>query len=113
MRTLLKIDKHLAPFTVAVLPLVKKYHQKKTESVFEELLKHFRATYDDTGNIGKRYRRQDAIGTPYCVTIDSQTLEDDTVTVRFRDSMEQDRVRLDEQFGFIESELNSKLEKKG
>jgi len=107
MRTLLKIDKRLAPFTVAVLPLVKKYHQEKTDSVYEELLKHFRATYDDTGNIGKRYRRQDAIGTPYCVTIDNQTLEDDTVTVRFRDSMEQDRVKLDELVAFLEREYKS------
>ncbi len=107
MRTLLKIDKRLAPFQVAVLPLVKKYHQEKTDAVFAMLLKHFHATYDDTGNIGKRYRRQDAVGTPYCVTIDNQTLEDDTVTIRFRDSMAQERLKLDDLVAFIEKELKT------
>ncbi|MBN2503752.1 MAG: glycine--tRNA ligase [Bacilli bacterium] len=105
-RTLLKIDKRLAPYKVAVLPLVKKYHQEKTESVFENVLKRHVAVYDDTGNIGRRYRRQDAIGTPYCVTIDNQTTEDDTVTVRDRDTMEQVRVPIGELNQYLQSKLD-------
>ncbi|MBN2696912.1 MAG: glycine--tRNA ligase, partial [Bacilli bacterium] len=106
IRTLLKIDKRLAPYKVAVLPLVKKYHQEKTESVFENVLKRHVAVYDDTGNIGRRYRRQDAIGTPYCVTIDNQTTEDDTVTVRDRDTMEQVRVPIGELNQYLQSKLD-------
>ena len=94
-RTLLKIDPRLAPYEVAVLPLIKKYHAEKAEAVYLDIIKHFRAVTDDTGNIGRRYRRQDAIGTPYSVTIDNDTLENDTVTIRFRDSMEQIRVPID------------------
>ncbi|MDD3957987.1 MAG: His/Gly/Thr/Pro-type tRNA ligase C-terminal domain-containing protein, partial [Candidatus Izemoplasmatales bacterium] len=94
-RTLLKIDPRLAPYEVAVLPLIKKYHAEKAEAVYLDVIKHFRAVTDDTGNIGRRYRRQDAIGTPYSVTIDNDTLENDTVTIRFRDSMEQIRVPID------------------
>ncbi len=93
-RTLLRINKHLAPYQVNVLPLLKKYHTEKAEEIYENLLQHFVAFYDDAGNIGRRYRRADAIGTPYCVTIDQQTLEDSTVTVRERDSMEQVRVKV-------------------
>ncbi|HOP57611.1 MAG TPA: glycine--tRNA ligase [Bacillota bacterium] len=88
-RTLLKIDKHLAPYQVAVLPLVKKYHQEKSNAVFNMLINDFSAVYDDTGNIGRRYRRQDAIGTPYAVTIDDTTESEGTVTIRDRDSMSQ------------------------
>jgi len=95
-RTLLKINKELAPYQVNVLPLVKKYHTEKAEAVYEQLIKEFVAFYDDAGNIGRRYRRADAIGTPYCVTIDDQTLVDDTVTIRERDSMAQIRVKLEE-----------------
>jgi glycyl-tRNA synthetase len=93
-RTLLKINKELAPYQVTILPLVKKYHTEKAEKVYELLLKNFVAFYDDTGNIGRRYRRQDAIGTPYCVTVDQQTLEDESVTVRERDTMEQVRINI-------------------
>lgn len=96
IRTLLKLNKELAPYQVNVLPLVKKYHTEKSEEVYEQLMKNFVTFYDDAGNIGRRYRRADAIGTPYCVTIDNQTLEDDTVTVRDRDTMEQVRVSLNE-----------------
>ena len=96
VRTLLKLNKELAPYQVNVLPLVKKYHTEKSEEVYEQLMKNFVTFYDDAGNIGRRYRRADAIGTPYCVTIDNQTLEDDTVTVRDRDTMEQVRVSLNE-----------------
>ncbi|MDY0010687.1 MAG: glycine--tRNA ligase [Candidatus Izemoplasmatales bacterium] len=94
VRTLLKINKELAPYQVAVLPLVKKFHNDKAEEVYDLLMKNFVASFDDAGNIGRRYRRQDAIGTPYCITIDNDTLEDDTVTVRERDSMEQIRVKI-------------------
>ncbi len=94
VRTLLKINKELAPYQVNILPLVKKYHTEKAEEVYDVLMNDFVAFYDDAGNIGRRYRRADAIGTPFCVTIDQQTLEDDTVTVRERDSMEQVRVAI-------------------
>lgn len=95
-RTLLRIQKSLAPYQVNVLPLVKKYHSEKANEVYELLLDNFTAFYDESGNIGRRYRRADAIGTPYSVTVDQQTLEDDTVTVRDRDSMEQVRVPMTE-----------------
>jgi len=95
-RTLLKISKDLAPYQVNVLPLVKKYHSEKAEEVYGMLLESFTAFYDESGNIGRRYRRADAIGTPYCVTIDNQTEEDQTVTIRNRDTMEQIRLHIDE-----------------
>lgn len=95
-RTLLKISHELAPYQITVLPLLKKYHSDKAQEVYELLLNHFIVEYDESGNIGKRYRRADAIGTPYCVTIDHQTEEDGTVTVRERDSMQQIRVSIDE-----------------
>ena len=93
-RTLLKLPKALAPVKMTVLPLVKKYHAEKANEVYEQLLQDFEASYDETGNIGRRYRRADAIGTPYCITIDQQTLEDQTVTIRDRDSMDQVRVAI-------------------
>ena len=96
VRTLLKISNELAPYQVNVLPLVKKYHSEKADEVYDLLLQNFTAFYDETGNIGKRYRRADAIGTPFCVTIDNQTEEDNTVTVRERDSMEQVRVNIND-----------------
>ncbi|MGD9963909.1 MAG: His/Gly/Thr/Pro-type tRNA ligase C-terminal domain-containing protein, partial [Candidatus Izemoplasmatales bacterium] len=102
---LLKINKELAPYQVNVLPLVKKYHTEKAEEVFEILLKDFVAFYDDAGNIGRRYRRADAIGTPYCVTIDNETFENNTVTVRDRDSMEQVRVKIEELTAYLKKEF--------
>ncbi len=104
-RTLLKIDKTLAPIKIAVLPLIKKYHREKANAVFKKLIGDFEAFYDETGNIGRRYRRQDAIGTPYCVTIDQDTMEDDTVTVRDRDTMEQIRVPIKELTAFFSDKL--------
>lgn len=89
VRTVLKISKKLAPYQVAVFPLIKKYHNDLADQVYQLLLQEFDATYDDAGNIGKRYRRQDAIGTPLCVTIDNDSLEKGIVTIRDRDSMEQ------------------------
>lgn len=98
-RTFLKLPKELAPVEVAVFPLLKNKPElvKKAQEVYSLIKKEIpRSAYDDNGNIGKRYRRQDEIGTPQCVTIDFDTLEDDTVTVRNRDSGKQERVSIDE-----------------
>lgn len=94
-RIVLHLHPTLAPYKVAVLPLSKKL-SKKAEEVYTSLSKRFMCDYDESGSIGKRYRREDEIGTPYCVTIDFDTLEDDTVTIRDRDTMEQVRVKIDE-----------------
>ncbi|HEY8444084.1 MAG TPA: glycine--tRNA ligase [Clostridia bacterium] len=99
-RVVLKLHPALAPIKVAVLPLQKKLSDK-AEEVYRNLCKKFRADYDETGSIGKRYRRQDEIGTPYCVTIDFETLENDTVTVRDRDTMQQIRLKIDELADYI------------
>ncbi len=96
-RTVLKLHPRLAPIKVAVLPLVRKDGQPElAQEVFELLRGQMQAEYDEGGSIGKRYRRQDEIGTPFCVTIDHQSLEDRTVTVRDRDSLEQERVAVDD-----------------
>ena len=96
-RTVLKLHPRLAPIKVAVLPLVRKDGQPElAHEVFELLRGQMQAEYDEGGSIGKRYRRQDEIGTPFCVTIDHQSLEDRTVTVRDRDSLEQERVAVDD-----------------
>jgi glycyl-tRNA synthetase len=98
-RVVLKLPAHLAPVRVAVSPLLKNKPElvKKATEVYALLKQEFgNVMYDDNGNIGKRYRRQDEIGTPYCVTIDFDTLEDDTVTVRNRDTTEQERVKIAE-----------------
>ena len=104
VRTVLHLHPALAPFKVAVLPLSKKLSDKANE-VYEKLSKKFMCDYDESGSIGKRYRRQDEIGTPYCVTIDFDTLEDNTVTVRDRDTMEQVRVSVDELGKWIEEKV--------
>ena len=92
-RVVLKIPAPLAPVKVAVLPLVKKDGlPEKSRLIFDQLKFDFMIQYDDKDSIGKRYRRQDAIGTPYCITVDHQTLQDDTVTIRYRDTMEQERI---------------------
>lgn len=93
VRTVLKLHPALSPFKVAVLPLSKKLNEK-AEEVFGQLAKEFMTDFDDAGSIGKRYRREDEIGTPYCVTVDFDTLEDGAVTIRDRDTMEQVRVPL-------------------
>ncbi|MCY0876141.1 MAG: glycine--tRNA ligase [Firmicutes bacterium] len=90
-RTVLHFHPALAPYTVAVLPLSKKLGQE-AQSVFADVVKEFSADYDESGSIGKRYRRHDEIGTPYCVTVDFQSSEDGCVTIRDRDTMEQERV---------------------
>lgn len=96
-RTVLKIHPELAPITVAIFPLVKNEELVKiAKNIYEFLKLHFDVVYDDSGSIGRRYRRQDAIGTPYCITIDHQTLEDKSVTIRDRDTMRQERVMISE-----------------
>jgi glycyl-tRNA synthetase len=96
-RTVLKLHPRLAPIKVAVLPLVRKDGQPElAREVFDALRGPLQAEYDEGGSIGRRYRRQDEIGTPYCVTIDHQSLQDRTVTVRDRDSLEQERAAIDE-----------------
>jgi len=103
-RTVLKLHPALAPYKVAVLPLSKKLADKADE-VYTSLSKSFMCDYDDAGSIGKRYRREDEIGTPYCVTIDFDTLEDGCVTVRDRDTMEQVRIKIEEVESYIQEKL--------
>lgn len=108
-RTVLKIPAILAPVKAAVLPLINKDGlPEKAREILDELKFSVNAQYDGKDAIGRRYRRQDAIGTPYCVTVDHQTLEDGTVTIRERDSMEQKRVSLDEVVKEIEASVDLK-----
>ena len=101
-RTVLKLQNDIAPNFIAILPLMKKKDLKsKAIEVFDALKKDFACAYDETQTIGKRYRRQDEIGTPYCVTIDYDTLSDGTVTIRNRDTMKQDRVSIDDLSAFF------------
>ena len=93
-RVVLHLHPALAPFKVAVLPLSKKLSEK-AEEIYADLSKEFMCDYDEAGSIGKRYRREDEIGTPYCITVDFDTLEDNMVTIRDRDTMEQVRVEID------------------
>ena len=104
VRTVLKLHPALAPFKAAILPLTKKLSEKSDE-IYDELLKYFMIDTDVSGSIGKRYRRQDEIGTPFCITVDFDTLEDECVTVRFRDTMEQERIKISELKDFIEKSL--------
>ncbi len=97
---MLHLHPALAPFKCAVLPLSKKLSEAAGE-VYAELRKNFMVDFDDSGSIGKRYRRQDEIGTPYCITFDFDSLEDGAVTVRDRDTMEQERVKIGELSAYI------------
>ena len=105
VREVMKIHPAIAPYKVAILPLVKKYHSEKANEIFETLKKEFMCTYDETGNIGKRYRRQDVAGTPYCITIDEDTLEKGTVTVRDRDTMQQETIKIEEITDYINKKI--------
>jgi glycyl-tRNA synthetase len=106
-RTVLKIHPTLAPMKAAVLPLTKKDGlPEKAKEIFKELKYDFHVQYDEKDAIGKRYRRQDAIGTPFCITIDHQTLEDDTVTIRERDSMSQERIPVSEILNIIRQKVD-------
>ena len=104
MRTVLRLHPALAPVKVGVLPLFKKLGEG-AQKIYAELSKYFNCEYDDRGNIGKRYRRQDEIGTPFCVTYDFDSETDHAVTVRDRDSMEQERVAISELKAYLEKKL--------
>ena len=103
---MLKLHKDIAPIKVAVLPLSKKEELATPAlALFRKLSERFMCEYDDSQSIGKRYRRQDEIGTPYCVTVDFDTLNDNAVTVRDRDSMKQERIKIDELVKYIEEKM--------
>ena len=104
-REVMKFIPALAPYKVAVLPLVKKYHSEKALEIYHELSKNFMTNYDEAGSIGKRYRRNDAIGTPWCITVDDETLNNETVTIRDRDTMEQVTLKLSEVKAYIEERI--------
>lgn len=104
VRNVLHIHPALAPYKAAILPLSKKLSEKADE-VYAELRKKFNVEYDEAGSIGKRYRRQDEIGTPFCITVDFDTLEDNAVTVRDRDTMEQVRIKIEELENYIAAKL--------
>ena len=103
-RVVLHLHPALAPYKVAVLPLSKKLSEK-AEEIYEKLSKKFMCDYDEAGSIGKRYRREDEIGTPYCITVDFDTLEDGKVTVRDRDTMEQVRLDIEELDEYISKKI--------
>ena len=104
VRTVLHLHPAIAPFKVAVLPLSKKLSEK-SEEVYDMLSKSFVCDYDEAGSIGKRYRREDEIGTPYCVTVDFDTLEDEAVTIRDRDTMKQERVKIQDLEKWIQDKI--------
>ncbi len=107
-RVWLSLPAKLAPYKVAVFPLLKNKPElvAKAREIFNELSKHFMTAWDDRGNVGKRYYSQDEIGTPYCVTVDFDSLEDNTVTIRHRDTMEQVRVKIEELVNYISHRIN-------
>ena len=94
-REIFKIHPYLAPYKVTILPLIKKLHSEKAKEIYKDLSKYFMCTYDESGSIGKRYRRSDACGTPFAITIDDDTINNNTVTLRNRDTMEQTTISLD------------------
>jgi glycyl-tRNA synthetase len=106
-RVVLRLPSFLAPVKLAVMPLVKKDGLPDiAEKIVHDLKFDFNCQYDDKDSIGRRYRRQDAIGTPYCITIDHQTLEDKSVTIRYRDSMLQDRVQIEKLVEIIKEKVS-------
>lgn len=107
-RTVLKFHPKLAPVTVGILPLVKKDGMPEQAHKMEDMLKeHFNTFYDEKGAIGRRYRRMDEIGTPYCITIDGESVEEGTVTVRDRDSMQQERLPMENVPGYLIDQINN------
>ena len=105
-RTVLKIPDFLAPYKLAILPLVKKDGLSEyARKLYDDLKIHYNITYDEKDAIGRRYRRQDAIGTPLCLTIDHDSIKDNSVTLRFRDSMDQIRVKVSD----IKIEIDKKV----
>jgi len=105
IREVMKLSPYLAPYKVCVLPLIKKNHSEKAMELYEKFSKHFMTSYDEAGNIGKRYRRNDAIGTPFCITVDDETINNNTVTIRSRDTMEQITLPVDEVISYIEEKI--------
>ncbi len=103
-RVVLHLHPALAPFKCAVMPLSKKLSEPATE-LYHKLQKHFMVDYDEAGSIGKRYRRQDEIGTPYCITFDFESAEDGCVTVRDRDTMAQERIKIDDLVAYLQSKM--------
>ena len=107
-RIVLKLHPRLAPIKAAVFPLVKKDGMPElAEKIYRDLKPHFNVFYDQTGAVGRRYRRQDEAGTPYCITVDGQTLKDQTVTIRDRDTTKQERLPLDVIVDTIRKKLTS------
>lgn len=106
IRQVLRLHPKLAPYKVAVLPLVKKLHAQKALDIYRDLSKYFDVVYDETQNIGKRYRRQDSIGTYLCITIDHDTESLNSVTVRNRDTMAQDRIKIEDLRSYIEEKID-------
>jgi glycyl-tRNA synthetase len=106
-RTVLRLHPALSPVKVAVLPLIPRNEDmtQKARALYEELRRAVVAEYDDSGQIGRRYRRQDEIGTPCALTVDEQTLEDDTVTIRDRDSLAQERIPIEGARGYLLDKL--------
>ena len=104
-REVMKLIPYLAPYKVAVLPLVKKYHSEYAKELYNKLSKSFMTSFDESGSIGKRYRRQDIIGTPFCITIDDETINNGTATIRDRDTMEQITLKVEEIENYIEKRI--------
>lgn len=104
-REVMRFSPAVAPYKVAILPLVKKLHSEKAREIYRTLSKYFMVSYDESGNIGKRYRRQDVIGTPFSVTIDDETINNNTVTIRDRDTMEQVTINLDDLVDYINKKI--------
>jgi glycyl-tRNA synthetase len=103
----LRLPSVLAPTKAAILPLVKKDGLPEiARKIIEELKWDFNVAYDEKDAVGRRYRRQDALGTPFCITVDHQTIEDETVTIRHRDSMQQDRVKISEVRAIIANDVS-------
>jgi glycyl-tRNA synthetase len=105
-RVVMRFSPRIAPIKAAVLPLVRKDGLPEyAQNIARDLMRSFRVFYDDVASVGKRYRRMDEVGTPYCITVDGQTLQDGTVTVRERDSMQQERVASTELRGWIDERV--------
>ena len=104
-REVLHLHPFLAPYKVSIQPLIKKLHSEAATELYNMVSKHFMTSYDEAGNIGKRYRRQDVIGTPFCITVDDETINNGTVTIRDRDSMEQEVIKIDEIINYVNSRV--------
>ena len=104
-RVVMHLHPALSPYKACVLPLMKKAHSEKADEIYSMLSKEFMCDYDDAGSIGKRYRRQDEIGTPFCITVDENTLANNTVTIRDRDTMEQITLAVDEVKDYIANKI--------